>query len=289
MKHLTSFAVLVLFLSLVSCKEEKVLSDVPKPMLSFKVDYKVTSIPGRYKSGVIWSLEYDNQNRLTAFNNDSLQYAYSYNANGIISIKGWSRLEGKTLFSGEINNGNEGNIELELSRYAPNSIFTINQGIESIAYTHDEEGQLVGLRQTIEKPASGYPGAVNIQLAWENGEIRQLEFTSEYSVGIHKNRIYHYEYIDEKSPVYFCPETTLISVFPANFGLYLSGQYGYRHTKLLKRITGIDNGNTSILLDFDYTYKKKRLMGCLMTVKQFNTQNGNVTAEDAIRFYDMKY
>lgn len=288
MKKNLLFAV-VLFLSLVgviSCKNNKedASGTVTARLQSYKTEF---SLQVWGKGGAVNVLQYDEQQRLTSWNSDSIRWHYSYRTDGGVDVYGEFLRDGRKQFTGTITRNEAGLSEVEDYSVLISRLPVEPPIPEMMTYTYDEKNRLIHAADKAEAGAHSY--TINVTFLYEADDDNVTRIKYEREVGGKTDfRYYGLEYFDKANPVGFYPE--LLMTIPMNGGYQVAGLAGYSRNKLLKRMNRYNKENVMTgMTDFDYQYDVDgNITECILTYRMLNDE-GSMASNDFIRFYDLKY
>lgn len=287
------FILLMIVVCTASCKgnPDKKQEETQLRLNSFKINYQITS-RGDSLKGVLCSLEYDEQGRLLVYNEDTLHYAFDYTAiPGHIATTCTLQKDGSIVSSGMITTRADGAFVKEENRYEQHGGVAGGGPTTITAYTCNEQGYLLHLRQSGANPLVSYPDTLELTLNWDDaGNVKRGRMSTVFP-GKKKSAVYTFEYMDKEMPCYFYPEAYV--VFGMSLGSGLVGANGYGHKNLLKRITAKSAETGALLLVFDFVYQygaDGKLTECLIKVATMNPDDSSTKlADEYIRYYDLTY
>lgn len=278
--------IFVLLLSIlgatISC--EKSEEAVSRRLRSYKTQYLLQGIG---QGGGTSILEYDGQQRLTAWNNDSVRWHYAYRTNGDIDVYGESLRDGSRQFTC-ISTLNEAGLP-DMEKF---SLLIVPLPVETpvlqvVTYVYDEKNRLV--HNTEKADAGDFSYLVNFSFFYEGTDDNVTRMRYEWE-GKDDAFSYYYdfEYLDQVNPVDFYPELLITTTMVG--GYHLIGKAGYKRSKLLKRMSLCYEENVmSEAIDFHYDYDADgNITECTLTWRMMNA-DGVLEGDEFIRFYDIKY
>ncbi len=279
----------MLFLSLlgvISCKGNKgnTPETVTARLQSYKTDF---SLQVWGKGGAVNVLQYDEQQRLTSWNSDSIRWHYSYRTDGGVDVYGEFLRDGRKQFTGTVTRNEAGLPEIEDYSVLISRVPVEPPVPEVMTYTYDEKNRLVHAIDKVE--AGAYSYTINVTFLYEadDNNVTRIKYEWKRDGKAHL-RYYGLEYFDEVNPVAFYPE--LLMTTPMNGGYQVAGMAGYSRNQLLKRMNRYNEENVLTgMTDFNYQYDADgKIIECTLTYQMLNDE-GPMKSNDYIRFYDIKY
>lgn len=281
--HLLIFVLLLSLLGAVtSCKKSE--KAVSRPLQSYKTEYSLQSLG---QGGGTCVLEYDEQQRLTSWNNDSIRLHYAYRDNGDIDICGEFLRDGAKESSGTITLNEAGLPDVE--KY---SLFIVPVPAKTpvpqvMTYAYDEKNRLV--RAVDKVDAGDYSYLIKLTFLYEGNDDNVTRMKFEWDGWGHTRSYYYvFEYLDKENPLEFYPELVLTTSM--NSGLQITGKAGYKRSKLLKRMTRFDEEDVMQgAINFSYGYDADgNITECTLTRQVLNA-DGVMGGNEFLRFYEIKY
>ena len=239
------------------------------------------------KCGAVNVLQYDEQQRLTSWNSDSIRWHYSYRTDGGVDVYGEFLRDGRKQFTGTITRNEAGLSDVEDYSVLISRLPVEPPIPEMMTYTYDEKNRLIHAADKAEAGAHSY--TINVTFLYEADDDNVTRIKYEREVGGKTDfRYYGLEYFDKANPVGFYPE--LLMTTPMNGGYQVAGLAGYSRNKLLKRMNRYNKENVMTgMTDFDYQYDDDgNITECILTYRMLNDE-GSMASNDFIRFYDLKY
>lgn len=244
---------------------------------------------GGAKESVSVVLQYDEQNRLLAFNNDSIAWKYVYRADGAVDVSGKYLKDGTEQFSGTTTLNSAGLPETDDYLFVKMAFPEIPLPFsDKMKYTYNEKGRLATAREVV--GAGDYSYTIDLAFTYDDGgnNVIRMDYGLEV-FGKKKVRHYEFEYLDTDNVLDFYPEITMIA--PMNAGFQVMGKNGYRRDKLLKQINLSDDNNVLVgVITCGYQYDADgKMTEMKMTMQRMDSDGEPMGEEEFIRYYDMKF
>lgn len=284
--HLLAAMLLLNIFTVISCKDDKggTSEDATARLQSYKTEYSLQILG---QGGGASVLQYDEQQRLTTWNNDSIRWHYAYRADGGVDMYGEFLRDGAKQFTGTIALNEAGLPEVEEYSFLILPIPVETPVPEVMKYAYDENNRLIHATDKVDAGAFSY--IVNVTFLYEAADdnVTRIKYEWERD-GKTYFRYYGMEYLDKANPVEFYPE--LLMTTPMNAGFQMAGKSGYSRSNLLKRMNRLDEENVVTgMTDFDYRYDADgNITECILTYRMLNDE-GPMLSNDYIRYYDIKY
>ncbi|WP_455668345.1 hypothetical protein [Phocaeicola sp.] len=283
-KYLLLFTICLL--GLAGCKESAQETGM-KRLLSYKT-VAYTQYYGNSKELAV-VLQYDEQNRVLSYKNDSIVWKYVYRTDGRIGVTGNYWKDDTEQFSGTVTLNSYGLPEVEDYCYVKVSYPEIPVPFsDKMEYTYNEKGSLITAYEVVE--CGDYSYTLHLLFAYGDGSKNVTRMDYDYEgFGKKENLHYEFEYQDTRNPLDFYPETTMI--IPMNAGIQFTGQSGYRRDKLLDRIKVYDKEDVLLqVIECTYQYDDSgKMTECKLTKRNMGSDGKPTGEEEFFRYYDMKY
>ena len=284
--HLLVVVLLLSISTVISCKgnEGDTSENTTARLQSYKTEYSLQTLG---QGGGASVLQYDGQQRLTTWNNDSIRWHYAYRADGGADMYGEFLRDGAKQFTGTIVFTEAGLPEVEEYSFLILPVPVETPVPEVMKCAYDGKNRLI--RATDKVDAGAYSYTINVTFLYEADDDNVTRIKYEWEVGGKTDfRYYGLEYFDKANPVGFYPE--LLMTTPMNGGYQVAGLAGYSRNKLLKRMNRYNKENVVTgMTDFDYQYDADgKITECTLTYQMLNDE-GPMKSNDYIRFYDIEY